>query len=328
MKFEGNAFLILASFFQAVLGKQQTHEHGMVPKVSLTQKGYIQFLRYVVDVPDITEYTFCIWVRSNNLTHNHPLLSYSKHEEERLIRAWISPLGTHLNLEILQVPVFAVPVHLVENEWYHICQSWSTFLAQWSLYLNGKAIANGHAQKLRNAIIPAKGDLVVGQEYTDFDKGLDDGIEGDISGFNLVLASAFPKTSKKNHLSKIHITPNNIFKREATRRVLLRPPNKVQIRRQIWDESLELFAQHKLVPSLPLEGVRKYPQEGNFLGKSDQYYIDKPLGLLLVELSNDCGYLRGAPLSGKGVLVSWTKTEVRVFGGAILKTVPPFCHGR
>lgn len=32
---------------------------------------------------------------------------------------------------------------------------------------------------------------MVGQEYTDFDKGLDDGIEGSIVGFNLLLSSAF-----------------------------------------------------------------------------------------------------------------------------------------
>lgn len=32
--------------------------------------------------------------------------------------------------------------------------------------------------------------MVVGQEYTDFDKGLEDGIEGEIYGFNFVLSSA------------------------------------------------------------------------------------------------------------------------------------------
>jgi len=35
-------------------------------------------------------------------------------------------------------------------------------------------------------ILPGGGDVVVGQELTDFNKGLDDGIEGEIFGFNMV----------------------------------------------------------------------------------------------------------------------------------------------
>lgn len=46
-------------------------------KVKLTQKGYIQFLRYLADVPNLQEYTFCLWFTSSNLTHSHPLFSYS-----------------------------------------------------------------------------------------------------------------------------------------------------------------------------------------------------------------------------------------------------------
>ena len=45
--------------------------------------------------------------------------------------------------------------------------------------------------QLKGAVIPGGGDVVVGQEYTDFDKGLDDGIEGEVFGFNLV--SSFNK---------------------------------------------------------------------------------------------------------------------------------------
>lgn len=145
--------------------------------------------------------------------------------------------------------------------------------------------------QLKQLIIPAHGDIVVGQEYTDFDKGLDDGIEGSISGFNLVLSPAF-------HYSPEPYYANNIFGEQS-------PVNS----RKVGKSKLS-FPSHD------------YAQSGSYptLGKS--------MGLLLVELGNDCSYLRGAPLSGKNVLVSWTKTEVRVFGGAILKTVPPFCPKR
>ncbi|KAJ8875181.1 hypothetical protein PR048_023076 [Dryococelus australis] len=39
---------------------------------------------------------------------------------------------------------------------------------------------------MRGTWIAGGGDVVVGQEYTDADKGLDDGVEGEVFGFNLV----------------------------------------------------------------------------------------------------------------------------------------------
>lgn len=63
-------------------------------------------------------------------------------------------------------------------------------------------------------------------------------------------------------------------------------------------------------------------------GKTVQNEIltGKPLGLILVELGyNKCSLGRGAPFEHEKLLISWTKTPVRVFGGAILKTIPPFC---
>ncbi|XP_066260153.1 neuronal pentraxin-1-like [Euwallacea similis] len=249
------------------------NNNALVPKASLTQKGYIQFLKYVAEVPEIAEYTFCIWVKSYNFTFSHPLLSYSRHEQDRLIRVWISPQGSHLNLELLQVPVFSIPLHAQEHQWYHICQSWSAPQAAWSVFVNGKLKASGHHPELHDVRIPPQGDLVIGQEYTDFDKGLDDGIEGEISGFNLVLESTFPKVSDHTFASNSLIGKRSI----------------------LWKDYL------------------------------DPMLHQMPLGLVLVELGRDCGYLRGAPLKGKGVLISWTKTEVRVFGGAILKTVSRFC---
>lgn len=70
--------------------------------------------------------------------------------------------------------------------------------------------------QLRGLVIPGGGDIVVGQEYTDFDKGnwfkiynlyenyienlsflgLEDGIEGEIYGFNMILSST---TEEPNH---------------------------------------------------------------------------------------------------------------------------------
>lgn len=36
-----------------------------------------KFLKYLADVPPLTEFTFCLWMRSDNLNFSHPLFSYS-----------------------------------------------------------------------------------------------------------------------------------------------------------------------------------------------------------------------------------------------------------
>nr|XP_023021861.1 uncharacterized protein LOC111510197 [Leptinotarsa decemlineata]XP_023021862.1 uncharacterized protein LOC111510197 [Leptinotarsa decemlineata] len=346
-----------------------------INKVSLTQRGYIQFLRYITEVPPLTEYTFCIWMRSHNLTHNHPILSYSKHEEERRIRVWISPYGKNVNLEILNQQVFEVPVNLVEGHWYHICQSWSSNQGAWHLYFNGKLKSSGIFPKLRGAIIQGGGDIVVGQEYTDFDKGLEDGIEGDIFGFNFVLSSSSNYFKQANFISKKQYEPprrtNSYGGLSYEKHQQLYPissvgpeltteslgqdtttSNQVQLDEvpdvvsylgapanrdpkgllDIFRNTFDFFDEEptkiKVVQVLKPKRQTFYnPLQRSSPSRvsNDISEVRKPLGLLLVEMSFDCGFKKGAPLNGKGVLINWTKSPVRVFGGAILKSVPPFC---
>ncbi|RZC14223.1 neuronal pentraxin receptor-like [Asbolus verrucosus] len=309
------------------------HRDITIHKVSFTQKGYIQFLKYISHVPPLTEYTFCIWVRSNNLTYSHPLLSYSKHEEERLIRVWISPHGTDINLEILEHHLFKIPIHFVENHWYHICQSWSSYQASWNLYLNGKLKSSGIEPQLRGVIIKGDGDIVVGQEYTDFDKGLDDGIEGDVFGFNFVLSPTsfapivdFPlRRHYQRREEGLHKLPP----------LISRPANDVPgvlsyftiepNRRQkgivdVFNDVFNFFDP----PTIRVQKNKQVRFGPRIINDIDDF-TPKPTGLKLVELSYNCFLGRGAPLSGEDVLISWTRSPVRVFGGAILKTIPPFC---
>ncbi|XP_056648041.1 uncharacterized protein LOC130452675 [Diorhabda sublineata] len=346
--------------------QQILERERFINKVSLTQNGYIQFLKYITDVPPMTEYTFCIWLRSNNLTYNHPILSYSKSEEERLIRFWIGPHGKNINLEIDGNIIFDVPVNIIENRWYHICQSWSSFRAVWVLYLNGKIKSGGSHPKLKGSFIKGGGDIVVGQEYTDFDKGLDDGIEGDITGFNFVLSATTdnPKYFQKQPLSRIyHIPPIKYTKSPinysaASRIIPLKPTtyeNYKTLPSALENEKEESIGYEVVEPTRDSKGlldlfrnmfadnnpprvrvVQKYMPMKTFksnnrrsaerFSQNEIGEVKKSLGLLLVELSFDCGYKKGAPLSGPRVLINWTKSPVRVFGGAILKTIPAFCY--
>lgn len=167
---------------------------------------------------------------------------------------------------------------------------------------------------------------MVGQEYTDFDKGYEDGIEGDVFGFNLVHAFTsvttlphpeFPTNSihfarKRNARQKrgildIFRSMINFFSPPPQRLVSIEEFNEEQDRRM----------------GVMTRSVVGAPKANNRILSGE--HLGRPLGLDLVEMGYDCLLGRGAPLKGEKVLVSWTKTTVRVFGGAILKPEIPFC---
>jgi hypothetical protein len=43
----------------------------------LVHASTFQFLKYDVQIPDLHDFTFCIWVKSSNFSYPHPLFSYS-----------------------------------------------------------------------------------------------------------------------------------------------------------------------------------------------------------------------------------------------------------
>lgn len=201
---------------------------------------------------------------------------------------------------------------------------------------------------------------MVGQEYTDFDKGLDDGIEGDVFGFNFVLSSTstnpikfadYPLRRRFEPPSKplnIYQSPDVSLRLGShliradndlnTRVFPLRVgdvgyPSKRRFARTIFQDMLSLFDAEVRASQIPAPNrfYTKIPAFSHELtGRRISNEITpegtKTLGILLVELSFDCGLKKGAPLSGNGVLISWTKSPVRVFGGAILKKAKPFCR--
>ncbi|XP_044750565.1 uncharacterized protein LOC123310918 [Coccinella septempunctata] len=329
---------------------QSSPTNSLLTKVQLTQKGYIQFLRYVEDVPSMTEYTFCIWMKSFDLSRSHPLLSYSKHEKDRLIRVWISPRGKSLNLELHGRPVFEIPTNFKEHRWYHICQSWDSGSATWEVFINDKKF-RGRAPKLTGLIIEAGGDIVVAQEYTDFDKGLEDGIEGQIFGFNFVLSATskmqnYGKYSESPATSMVGYRGRRSFEPSRSRYTPFRPsdmngktPTFLNFPLS-WENSYMSSLEnirHSNIPPQKLRVRINAPKivKMNRPNELFQTYLatdhvaggKKPesTGLMLVEMSKNCRIGKGGPLRGEKVLINWAETKVRVFGGAIVKHVEPFC---
>ncbi|XP_076684093.1 C-reactive protein 1.4 [Andrena cerasifolii] len=288
-------------------------------KVQLTQKGYIQFLRWELPVPRLTEFTFCLWLESVDLTHPHSIFSYSKNEKDRLVRAWISPHGRSVHLEIGGTQVFAAAADIRENRWYHVCQSWENQAGRYAMWINGQLWVHGRSEKTAGHVIPRGGDIVVGQEYTDFDKGLEDGIEGSVLGFNLLLASAFDPHEAPHE----SIAPPSASS-YATVPIFARiPPRAVQRSVDHGRRPVYAFAPNQR------RRVRRYredprPDVATF---AQPRQARDPLGLQLVKLSYvRCEIGRGSPyIGGPLMLISWSRTAVRVFGGAVIKNAKSDC---
>jgi hypothetical protein len=134
-------------------------------------------------------------------------------------------------------------------------------------------------------VIPANGDIVVGQEYTDFNKGLDEGIEGSVIGFNLLLLSAFDSSTFLSWRADGYLDAFHYKWRSRAFPNLLKP---------MWSKR-----------------------------KADR----QTLGEYLVRTTYEqCQLGRGSPFIDPDVmLISWTRTPVKVFGGAILKNVRGTC---
>lgn len=214
--------------------------------------------------------------------------------------------------------------------------------------------------------------MVVGQEYTDFDKGLDDGIEGDIFGFNFLLKSASGDTALKSlfpsnfeakdtlddfeQASRDSVVPKESFGNELpvlgyfnhqiNRKSKYLFDRMIGMMLRFFESNRSHSVANRRTPAYYHNSHENRPHTLNMPIKSNsnqRFYslnslnsnqanserelvVSKPLGLLLVELSyNNCALGRGSPLVHHKLLISWTKSPVRVFGGAIWKSITPFC---
>jgi hypothetical protein len=194
-------------------------------------------------------------------------------------------------------------------------------------------------------VIPGGGDVVVGQEYTDTDKGLDDGIEGEVFGFNLLT-------------SELDAGSLSLFKTQSNALVPLRTyyaaksaklPTRLSLRPlQVLEMALRAAASDKKLIRWPenrrSSGTASKDNPGNTTARwpNNHRRTSRALlatvrqvrdlslrlnpGLELVEKGyRQCTAMRGSPVDRSRLLVAWASTPVRVFGGAIIKKATPVC---
>jgi hypothetical protein len=202
---------------------------------------------------------------------------------------------------------------------------------------------------MRGVVIPGGGEVVVGQEYTDFDKGLDDGIEGEVFGFNLLTSepraghgsqslSWFPAQQNALVLPQNHYVVNSAedpswlsllpLQQSRTRLRVLSSENKL-IR---WPEDMR--PSRKVLRGDPSTSRVRWPDDHRNSRRAphvrrretrDVSVAVNP-GLELVKKSyRHCAEMRGSPVDQSRLLIAWASTPVRVFGGAIIKGAKPVC---
>jgi hypothetical protein len=195
---------------------------------------------------------------------------------------------------------------------------------------------------MRGLVIPGGGDAVVGQEYTDFDKGLDDGIEGEVFGFNLLTSK--PNASHDSHiLSRLKTqdnaldfpqshyvvnsakAPSWLTPLQGLRTTLRGLPSYKNLIR--WPEDIGLS--WKMSRGNPGASNFRWPDsDRNHRAPEETRAAGVELnpGLELVEKSySQCVLRRGSPVDKSRLLIAWASTPVRVFGGAVIKIAKPVC---
>lgn len=181
-------------------------------------------------------------------------------------------------------------------------------------------------------VIPKNGDIVLGQEYTDFDKGLEDGIEGAVLGFNLLLKSSFKKPNKLNDNNYLDNDRKNRFDYSEFERF----NNEKKTNLYMSSLNLQLQEEYKtrpeILPDIPFGSVILGARKTTQLSKKPSITLDKllddmPMGLKFIKISyNNCNCGRASPFfDAKYLLISWSRTPVRIFGGAIIKNVNNQC---
>ncbi|XP_021208284.1 uncharacterized protein LOC110386422 [Bombyx mori] len=167
-----------------------------VYKIILIQKGYAQFLQYDVETPPLKEFTFCSWIRVYKTNGDQTIFTYVANGNNRIVRLCLDSGGRNLKLSIDGRVTSSTAVDIVKDAWKHICLSYQSDYGAWALYVDSRLVSCEAAQSLYGHVLPGGGSIIVG--YGTADNGSSNGLEGEIFGVNMILAS----TIEKNYTNK------------------------------------------------------------------------------------------------------------------------------
>ncbi|XP_048004482.1 uncharacterized protein LOC125240574 [Leguminivora glycinivorella] len=139
-----------------------------VYKVSMNQELFYQYVEYQKDLPDLKEFTLCMWSKFHNHSDDHPLFSYSVGDSPKEISAWISNTveASYFSMAVHGQTFFRLNYPLKLNTWYHSCQSWNGKTGEWQIWVNAERVGRGFHNRLVGHIIKGGGIAITGQEQS------------------------------------------------------------------------------------------------------------------------------------------------------------------
>ncbi|XP_075990641.1 pentraxin-related protein b6 [Anticarsia gemmatalis] len=139
-----------------------------VYKVSMNQELFYQYVEYERDLPDLKEFTLCMWKKFHNHSNDHPLFSYSVGDNPKEISAWISNTeeASYFSMAVHGQTFFRLNYPLKLNTWYHSCQSWNGKTGEWQIWVNAERVGRGFHNRLVGHVIKGGGLAISGQDQS------------------------------------------------------------------------------------------------------------------------------------------------------------------
>ncbi|XP_060829810.1 uncharacterized protein LOC132914599 [Bombus pascuorum] len=147
-------------------------------KIAMKQQLYFEYVHYKTQLPDMKEFTLCMWTKFYNHTNDHPLFSYAVGDQPRGILSWVANTARSsyymMNIDGHNLYRLNYPLRL--NKWYHSCQSWNGRTGEWQIWVNDERVGRGFNNRLVGHVIKGGGIAITGQEQRQLGGGF---LEGD-----------------------------------------------------------------------------------------------------------------------------------------------------
>ncbi|KYN00759.1 PREDICTED: uncharacterized protein LOC108775658 [Cyphomyrmex costatus] len=146
-------------------------------KVSMNQQLYFEYIHYKVDLPDMKEFTLCMWTKFHNHSNDHPLFSYAVGDQPRGILSWVAntPRSSYYMLNVNGHNLYRLNYPLRLNKWYHSCTSWNGRTGEWQIWVNDERVGRGFNNRLVGHVIKGGGIAISGQEQRQLGGGFLEG---------------------------------------------------------------------------------------------------------------------------------------------------------
>ncbi|XP_068621402.1 uncharacterized protein b6 [Battus philenor] len=156
----------LASFYN--VAPAPSSDTCSVYKVSMNQELFYQYLEYDKELPDLKEFTLCMWTKFHNHSEDHPLFSYAVDDNPKEISSWISNTqeASYYSMAVHGQTFFRLNYPLKLNTWYHTCQSWNGKTGEWQVWVNAERVGRGFHNRLVGHVIKGGGKAISGQEQS------------------------------------------------------------------------------------------------------------------------------------------------------------------